>query len=59
VQAVEFFINPSYNCLSIKFQDSTSLSFEIDTGFTLEADFSQWKSGDQHVIRASPPIKSS
>src|SRR5215471_6562641 len=46
VEDVEFSSSPDYHNISINFQDKTSLNFSIETGFTLETDYSNWKSGN-------------
>ena len=58
VEDVEFSTTPGYHNLSINFQDKTSLNFEVDTDFTLGADYSDWKTGNQRVIREWRPIRS-
>jgi len=44
--------------IAIWFTDQTSLTFSIEAGFTLKPQYSGWKSGEQRVIRAWPPIRS-
>lgn len=56
VEEVEFYSGSDYNCFSLKFQDKTNLCFEIESGFTLLADFSRWKSGEQQILRDWPPL---
>lgn len=51
VEDVEFSTSPGYHNISINFQDKTSLNFAIETGFTLETDYSDWKTGNQRVLR--------
>lgn len=58
VEEVELFIDPSYNGLTLKFQDNTSLNFEFATGFAVEAYLSRWKAGNEHVFRHWPHIHS-
>ena len=59
VEDVEFSTSTDYHNISINFQDKTSLNFSIETGFTLEPDYSDWKSGNQRVIRTWPVMSSS
>ena len=58
VAEVELFIDPSYNGLSLKFQDNSSLSFEFATGFAAEAYLSRWKAGNERVLRYWPRLHS-
>jgi len=58
VENVEFSTSVDYHNISINFQDKTCLNFSIETGFTLETDYSDWKSGNQRVLRAWRPIDS-
>ncbi|HEY6248772.1 MAG TPA: hypothetical protein VI685_02360 [Candidatus Angelobacter sp.] len=58
VEAVEFSTSPGYHSISFNFQDKTCLNFSIDTTFTVETDYSDWKSGNQRVIRAWKPVRS-
>jgi hypothetical protein len=59
VDAVEFSTDSGFHAFSINFDDRTSLTFEIETGFTVEAAFSDWKTGNQRVLRSWRKIKSS
>jgi len=59
VEEVEFSTTSDYHCISVNFDDRTSLSFEIETGFTLEADYSDWKTGNQRILREWKKIASS
>ena len=52
VDSVEFSTDADYHAISVNFRDRTSLTFEIETGFTLLADYSDWKSGNQRVLRS-------
>jgi len=57
IEDVEFSTSTDYHNISINFQDKTALNFSIETGFTLEPDYSDWKSGNQRVIRTWSPIR--
>ena len=59
IEDVEFSTSCDYHNISINFQDKTSLNFSIETGFTLEPDYSDWKTGNQRVIRTWPMMHSS
>ena len=58
VESVEFSASLDHHHISINFQDKTCLNFSIETGFTLETDYSDWKSGEQRILRAWPLIRS-
>lgn len=58
VEDVEFSSSSDYHNISINFQDKTALNFSIETGFTLETDYSNWKTGNQRVLRLWRPIQS-
>jgi len=58
IEDVEFSTAPGYHNISINFQDKTCLNFSIDTGFTLETDSSDWKTGNQRVLRTWPLLRS-
>src|SRR5215471_16338500 len=58
VEAAEFSTAPGYHNISINFQDKTCLNFSIETGFSLETDYSDWKTGNQSVLRVWRPITS-
>ena len=58
IEDVEFSTAPGYHNISINFQDKTALNFSIETGFSVETDYSDWKTGNQRVLRAWRPIHS-
>ena len=58
VEGAEFSTAPGYHNISINFQDKTCLNFSIETGFTLETDYSDWKTGNQRVLRVWRPFNS-
>jgi len=51
VELVKLIANPDYHCLCIRFKDKTDLSVVIDSLFTFRANFSDWKTHDQRVIK--------
>jgi hypothetical protein len=58
VEAVELLTAPDYHSISINFQDKTALHFQVQTGFTVKADLSDWKTGEQRILRKWPPVRS-
>ena len=58
LEGVEFSTKSDYHNISLNFEDQTRLNFTIDTGFTLGADYSDWKTGNQRVLREWQRIRS-
>ena len=58
LERIEFFTSSDYHCIDVLFQDKTLFHFIIDPGFTLEADYSDWKTGDWRPIKHWRPIPS-
>jgi hypothetical protein len=44
--------------ITLVFHDKTELRFDIEPGFTVFADYSDWKTGDARVIRRWPGVRS-
>jgi len=57
VEDVEFSTELGYHCISVNFKDKTSLNFAIDTSFTVETDYSNWKTGNQRILQRWRPIQ--
>lgn len=57
VEAIEFSTELGYHAISVNFTDKTSLNLEIEARFVMEADYSDWKTGNQRVIRRWPPVR--
>ena len=55
---IEFFTAGEYHSIDVRFQDKTAMHFVIEPGFTLEADYADWKSGDWRRIKRWPLIRS-
>jgi hypothetical protein len=58
VEMIELFTAGEYHCICVRFQDKTALNLAIDLGFTLKADYDDWKTGDGRRIKGWPPIVS-
>lgn len=58
VDFIEFYTSGEYHAIDVRFQDKTALHFIIEPRFTVEADFSDWKTGNLRRIRKWPPIPS-
>ncbi len=58
VDFVEVYTSGGYHCIDVRFQDKTALTFVIDCGFTLQTDYSSWKTGNWCLIKKWPLIRS-
>ena len=56
VEKVELSADPDFPCISIRFQDNTDLTVVIDPGLTFRVDYSEWKAGNQKVLKRWPPV---
>ena len=52
VDFVEVFTAGEYHSISVRFEDKTVLHFVIDPGFTLETEYSDWKTGNWRPNKA-------
>ena len=57
VEDVEFSTELGYHSISVNFKDKTSLNFAIDSSFTVETDYSDWKTGNQRVLHRWRPVQ--
>jgi hypothetical protein len=58
VEKVQLCTSASYHSISILFEDKTDLTLVIDSWFTFQADYYDWKTGDQKVLKSWPVVKS-
>ena len=58
VEMVELNLDSDFNCISIRFQDETDLTFIIGPALTFRADYSRWKAGEQKVLKRWPVFRS-
>jgi hypothetical protein len=58
VERVELTVSVDEFTLTIRFQDKTDLSFEIEPCVTVIPDFSDWKTGDYKPLKRFKPIHS-
>jgi hypothetical protein len=58
VDFVEVFLCAGYNCVDVRFDDKTALTFAIEPGFTLETEHADWKTGNWRPIKRWPLIHS-
>ena len=40
------------NCITLTFQDNTELTFDLEAGIAVRPSYSEWKGGEQRVIRS-------
>jgi|SRR5215469_5217757 len=57
IEGVEFSTEIGYHCITVNFKDKTSLNFQIDSRFTVETDYSDWKTGNQRLLRRWRPVQ--
>lgn len=58
VERVEFSTEPGSHNIGIRFKDKTSLNFEIETSFTVRADYSDFTDGNERILRRWKPLRS-
>ena len=58
VEMVELNLDSDFNCINIRFQGGTDLTFVIGTALTFRADYSKWKAGNQKLLKRWPVIRS-
>ena len=57
VEKIELSVDPSFPCISIRFNDNTDLAVVIDTALTFRAGYSMWKAGNQKVLKRWPVFR--
>jgi hypothetical protein len=55
---IEFFTAGEYHSIDVRFQDKTVMHFVIEPGFTVEPEYSDWKTGNYRPIKRWPLIRS-
>ena len=58
IEAVEFSTSSDAHSISLRFQDKTALAFDIEPGFTVMADYADWKTGNWRPIKRWPLVRS-
>ena len=58
VEMVELSLNSDFQCVSIRFKDDTDLTVVIDPALTFQATYSEWKAGNQKVLKHWPVVRS-
>jgi hypothetical protein len=57
VERIEVCLSSDYHCVSIRFEDKTDFTVEVDTRLVLQALHSDWKNGDMRVLKRWPAIE--
>ncbi len=57
VELLQLIADPDQHCVSIQFQDQTDLTLVFDQRMTFKANYSDWKTGDQRVLKLWPGIR--
>jgi hypothetical protein len=58
VEMVELNLGSDFNCINIRFQDETDLTFVISPALTFRASYFRWKDGEQKVLKRWPVLRS-
>lgn len=58
VEKVELSLDPEFHCVSIRFKDNTDLTVIIDAALIFQAVYSEWKAGDQKILKRWPVVRS-
>jgi hypothetical protein len=58
VEKVELCLDSDYHCVAIRFKDKTDLTVVIDLALTFQATYSEWKAGNQKVLKRWPVVRS-
>jgi hypothetical protein len=58
VEKVELSLDSDFHCVSIRFKDNTDLTVVIDPALTFQATYSEWKAGNQRVLKRWPMVRS-
>src|SRR6267154_1959118 len=57
LEGAEFSSRGGNHSIQLLFEDKTALGLEIEPGFTLFADYADWKTGNHRPIRKWGPIR--
>lgn len=58
LEQVEFSTMTGAHSITLTFRDKTALRFGLEPGFTLFADYADWKTGDEEMLREWRPVRS-
>ena len=57
VERIQVCLSSDYHSVSVRFEDKTDFTVEIDTRLVLTALHSDWKTGNMRVLRRWPVIE--
>jgi hypothetical protein len=57
VERIEVWLSSDYHCVSIRFEDKTDFTVEMDTRMICHALHSDWKTGNMRVLKRWPPFE--
>ena len=57
VERIDVCLSSDYHSVSVRFEDKTDFTVEIDTRMVLTALHSDWKTGNMRVLRRWPVIE--
>lgn len=57
VERIEVSLSSDYRCVSIRFEDKTDFTIEIDTRLVCEAFHADWKTGNMRVLKRWPVLE--
>lgn len=57
VERIEVSLSSDYRCVSIRFEDKTDFTIEIDTRLVCEAFHADWKTGNMRILKRWPVLK--
>lgn len=58
VETVQLSVEAGYYGITIRFQDSTSLSFSVEPCVIAFPVFSEWKDGEEKILKEYQPVRS-
>jgi hypothetical protein len=58
IEQVELYVSSDYRCISIRCADKTDFTVVIDTCLSFQAERSEWKEGNQRVLKRWPAVLS-
>ena len=58
IKTVALFTSPEFRAVTLRFDDNTDLTVELRPGFTANTVYSDWRTGNQRVIKRWPPVRS-
>ncbi len=57
VERIEVCLAPDYRCVSVRFDDKTDFTVEMDTLMVCQAMHSDWKTGNMRVLKRWPAME--